>query len=76
MIPKKIRYRARKTDTMYRVIPGQTKVMIPAATDNIPATMNSQRQLRTLLATASWVTPPNRKATPTNAATAYTLPTR
>jgi hypothetical protein len=58
------------------VIPGQTKVMIPAATDKTPATTNSQRQLWARLATASWVTPPNRKLTPTNAATAYTLPTR
>jgi hypothetical protein len=50
--------------------------MIAAATDKIPATMNSHRQLCTRLAAASWVMPPNRKATPTNAATAARLPTR
>src|SRR6266568_2244451 len=74
--PKMIRYQATKTDTTYSVIPGHTKVITPAATDKIPATTNSQRQLCTRLATASWVTPPNRKATPTNAATAARLPTR
>jgi len=57
-------------------MPGQTKVPIPAATPMIPEMMYSQRQLWTRLATAGWVIPPNRKATPTSAATAARLPTR
>jgi hypothetical protein len=55
---------------------GQTKVPIPAATPRIPEMTYSQRQLWTRLATTSWVMPPNRKATPTSAATAARLPTR
>src|SRR6266704_286939 len=74
--PEKDQVPRTKTDTTYSVMSGQTKVMIPAATDKIPATTNSQRQLWTRPATASWVTPPNRKLTPTNAATATRLPTR
>jgi len=76
MIPKMIKYQATRMETTYRVMAGQTRVRIPAATPTMPATMNSQRQLWTRVATVSWVMPPNRKATPTRAATAARLPTR
>ena len=76
MTPKMIKYQASKIATTYRVMPGQTKVRIPAASAMIPPTMNSQRPLRTQLAAASSVTPPYRKATPTSAVTAARLPTR
>ena len=48
---------------------------MPAAIPRIPPTMDSQRIAGTRLATTSWVMPPNRKATPTNVATATRLPT-
>src|SRR6266542_3676203 len=76
MTPNTIRYQATKIATTYRVISGHTKVMTPAATPKTPATTHRQRQLCTRPATARWVTPPNRKLSPTNAATAYRLPTR
>src|SRR6266511_2564345 len=76
LTPRMIRYQATKIDTTYRVRPGQAKVTTAAATPKIPATMNSQRHSRTRAATASWVTPPNKKLTPTSAATAARLPTR
>jgi hypothetical protein len=76
VIPKMIRYQATRSATTYRVMAGQTKVRIPAATAKMPATMNSHRQLCTRMATASWVKPPNSKATPASAATAARLPTR
>ena len=48
---------------------------MPAAIPRIPPTMDSQRIRGTRLATTSCVTPPNRKAVPTNVATATRLPT-
>src|SRR6266511_1020335 len=76
MMPKKIRYQATRIDTTYRVTDGQTKVRIPAAIPKIPPMMYSQRHSSTRPAAASWVMPPNRKATPTKAATTVRLPTR
>src|SRR6266545_6296180 len=76
MMPKKIRYQATRIDTTYRVIDGQTKVRIPAAIPKIPPMMSSGRHICTRPAAASWVMPPNTKATPTKAATAVRLPTR
>src|SRR6478735_11188264 len=48
---------------------------MPAAIPRIPPMMESQRIVGTRLATTSCVMPPNRRSTPTNAATATTLPT-